>query len=232
MLPASLRALLKALLLSLALHGVLLAWFGPWETPSLPVPAILQAQLRAGTSVPRPGPIAQPQQQRSVQAPRVHSRQQASAASSKRLELAPRTAPSAERPVLPFRAPASGEAEEAVPGATVASGSPPDPAPPATVGDPDVLREFRMALARAARAARHYPAMARERGQEGVVRLRLSWRQGMASPRISLQQGSGHPLLDEAAQEMLRQALAATPLPRELPAFDFVLPVEFSLGPS
>lgn len=89
-----------------------------------------------------------------------------------------------------------------------------------------------MALARAARAARHYPAMARERGQEGVVRLRLSWRQGMASPRISLQQGSGHPLLDEAAQEMLRQALAATPPPRELPAFDFVLPVEFSLGSS
>lgn len=230
MLPASLRALLKALLLSLMLHGLLLTWLAPREMPSLPAPGILQARLRAGPPVQQPGPIARPQ--RSEQAPRRASGQQASPASRGRSALAPRVSPNAELPGLASLAPASGEVGAVAPGAAVASDAAPDPAPAATVGDPDALREFRMALARAARAARHYPAMARERGQEGVVRLRLSWRQGMASPRISLQQGSGHPLLDEAAQEMLRQALAATPLPRELPAFDFVLPVEFSLGPS
>lgn len=230
MLPASLRALLKALLLSLMLHGLLLTWLAPREMPSLLAPGILQARLRAGPPVQQPGPIARPQ--RSEQAPRRASGQQASPASRGRSALAPRVSPNAELPGLASLAPASGEVGAVAPGAAVASDAAPDPAPAATVGDPDALREFRMALARAARAARHYPAMARERGQEGVVRLRLSWRQGMASPRISLQQGSGHPLLDEAAQEMLRQALAATPLPRELPAFDFVLPVEFSLGPS
>lgn len=230
MLPASLRALLKALLLSLMLHGLLLTWLAPREMPSLLAPGILQARLRAGPTVQQPGPVARPQ--RSEQAPRRASGQQASPASRGRSALAPRVSPNAELPGLASLAPASGEVGAVAPGAAVASDAAPDPAPAATVGDPDALREFRMALARAARAARHYPAMARERGQEGVVRLRLSWRQGMASPRISLQQGSGHPLLDEAAQEMLRQALAATPLPRELPAFDFVLPVEFSLGPS
>ncbi len=230
MLPASLRALLKALLLSLMLHGLLLTWLAPREMPSLLAPGILQARLRAGPPVQQPGPIARPQ--RSEQAPRRASGQQASPASRGRSALAPRVSPNAELPGLASLAPTSGEVGAVAPGAAVASDAAPDPAPAATVGDPDALREFRMALARAARAARHYPAMARERGQEGVVRLRLSWRQGMASPRISLQQGSGHPLLDEAAQEMLRQALAATPLPRELPAFDFVLPVEFSLGPS
>lgn len=230
MLPASLRALLKALLLSLMLHGLLLTWLAPREMPSLPVPGILQARLRAGPTVQQPGPVARPQ--RSEQSPRRASGQQASPASRGRSALAPRVSPNAELPGLASLAPASGEVGAVAPGAAVASDAAPDPAPAAAVGDPDALREFRMALARAARAARHYPAMARERGQEGVVRLRLSWRQGMASPRISLQQGSGHPLLDEAAQEMLRQALAATPLPRELPAFDFVLPVEFSLGPS
>ena len=230
MLPASLRALLKALLLSLMLHGLLLTWLAPREMPSLLAPGILQAHLRAGPPVQQPGPIARPQ--RSEQAPRRASGQQASPASRGRSALAPRVSPNAELPGPASLAPASGEVGAVAPGAAVASDAAPDPAPAATVGDPDALREFRMALARAARAARHYPAMARERGQEGVVRLRLSWRQGMASPRISLQQGSGHPLLDEAAQEMLRQALAATPLPRELPAFDFVLPVEFSLGPS
>lgn len=230
MLPASLRALLKALLLSLMLHGLLLTWLAPREMPSLLAPGILQARLRAGPPVQQPGPIARPQ--RSEQAPRRASGQQASPAARGRSALAPRVSPNAELPGLVSRAPASGEVGAVAPGAALASDAAPDPAPAATVGDPDALREFRMALARAARAARHYPAMARERGQEGVVRLRLSWRQGMASPRISLQQGSGHPLLDEAAQEMLRQALAATPPPRELPAFDFVLPVEFSLGPS
>lgn len=230
MLPASLRALLKALLLSLMLHGLLLTWLAPREMPSLLAPGILQARLRADPPVQQPGPVARPQ--RSEQAPRRASGQQVSPASRGRSALAPRVSPNAELPGLASLAPASGEVGAVAPGAAVASDAAPDPAPAAAVGDPDALREFRMALARAARAARHYPAMARERGQEGVVRLRLSWRQGMASPRISLQQGSGHPLLDEAAQEMLRQALAATPLPRELPAFDFVLPVEFSLGPS
>lgn len=237
MLSASLRALLKALLFSLILHGVLLTWLVPWEPPFLrPVPGILHARLQPGKSgsPAQPAPVAQPQPrpQASTQAPPRMIKQAPSPVSGELPESIPNAVSDAKPSGLLSRGPKSGVLEATAPEVSTASGAQADPLPPGRGGDPDALREFRMALARAARAARHYPATAREQGLEGVVRLRLSWRQGLPMPLVSLQQGSGHLLLDEAALEMLRQALAATPVPRELPAFDLVLPVEFSLGPS
>lgn len=97
---------------------------------------------------------------------------------------------------------------------------------------PDALRDYRLALARAAKPFRRYPALARERGWEGIVRVELSWRAGVPGALVSMAESCGHGMLDEQAVEMLRRAAAQTPLPASLQghSFSMVLPVEFSLN--
>jgi protein TonB len=95
----------------------------------------------------------------------------------------------------------------------------------------DALRDYRFALARAAQAYKRYPTLARERGQEGTAQVRLIWKRGVV--QFVLQKTSGHPLLDEAALTMLRQAISHTPLPKTLQdtPFSLDLPIEYSLNP-
>lgn len=97
--------------------------------------------------------------------------------------------------------------------------------------DADALREFRMTLARAAKGFRRYPALARERNWEGVVRVQLEWGRGNGGAQVKVVEGSGYPLLDEQALAMLQQAVRRTPLPEGLQgrSFELILPVEFSL---
>lgn len=99
------------------------------------------------------------------------------------------------------------------------------------MGWQDALRDYRIALGRAAGYHRRYPALARERGQEGTVRVKMQWLAHLAQPRVTLEAGSGHALLDEQALTMLSLAVAQTPVPEVLRqrSFGMVLPVEFSL---
>ncbi|MEF8702530.1 MAG: TonB family protein [Candidatus Accumulibacter sp. UW26] len=95
---------------------------------------------------------------------------------------------------------------------------------------PDALRQYRMALAVAARRFKRYPPLARERGWEGRVEVAVSisaWH----GPRLSLVHSSGHVLLDEQAVSMIEQASMATTLPAALQGIDFrlLLPIEFTL---
>ncbi|MGB4467773.1 MAG: energy transducer TonB [Azovibrio sp.] len=103
-----------------------------------------------------------------------------------------------------------------------------DPAPGV---DENALRQYRIALAQAAREFRRYPALARERGWEGVVRVRLQWPRGGGECVVEVLKGSGHSLLDEQAVLMLEQAARRSPLPESLrgQSFELILPVEFSL---
>lgn len=104
-------------------------------------------------------------------------------------------------------------------------------APVAVPMDADALREYRMALARAAREFRRYPALARERQWEGVAKVQLRWPKGPGEVQVRLMEGSGHAILDEQAVTMLQQAVRRTPMPEALRSqrLEMVLPVEFSL---
>lgn len=95
----------------------------------------------------------------------------------------------------------------------------------------DDLRQYRLALAIAARRFRQYPALARERGWEGTVALALSIRSHFSEPEIILVRSSGHAVLDRQAQEMMVRAARTTELPEGLKGQDLqiVLPVQFSL---
>lgn len=95
----------------------------------------------------------------------------------------------------------------------------------------DGLREYRLNLGREARRYKRYPALARERGQEGVVVLVISTTAGVAMPQVSLSRSSGHALLDNQALEMAILAVRFANLPQSLHGRDFALdlPVRFLL---
>ncbi len=95
----------------------------------------------------------------------------------------------------------------------------------------DDLRQYRVALAIAARRFKRYPLVARERGWEGRVEVAVNVSAWQPNPRLSLIRSSGRALLDEQALSMIEQAAAATTLPESLRGRDFrvLLPIEFTL---
>lgn len=95
----------------------------------------------------------------------------------------------------------------------------------------DGLRAYRVSLAIAARRFKRYPALARERGWEGTTEVALLVSSRFPAPEVILLRSSGHPVLDRQAQEMMTQAAQATVLPESLRGRDLriVLPVKFSL---
>lgn len=97
--------------------------------------------------------------------------------------------------------------------------------------DPEGLRHYRLALAREVRRYKRYPVQAIEAGWVGTVELRVSVRSGGIAQTAELAKASGHPVLDEAALEMVRRALPATAIPPALQGQTFAigLPVVFEL---
>jgi len=95
----------------------------------------------------------------------------------------------------------------------------------------DGLREYRVSLAIAARRFKRYPALARERGWEGTTEVALLVSARLPVLEVILLRSSGYPVLDRQAQEMMTQAAQATVLPESLRGRDLriVLPVKFSL---
>ena len=95
----------------------------------------------------------------------------------------------------------------------------------------DSLRQYRIALAGVALRFRHYPALARSRGWEGVVEVTVVINAATPVPNLKLEKSSGYPLLDEQAMEMLGVAIARVPLPEDLRGKDLqvAMPIRFSL---
>ena len=97
--------------------------------------------------------------------------------------------------------------------------------------DAEGLRGYRIELARVARAYRRYPRQAEDAGWQGTAEVRVTVLEGGIAQEPKLLHSSGHPVLDEAALAMLRQALPQTPVPPVLRqrAFALDLPVVFEL---
>ena len=93
------------------------------------------------------------------------------------------------------------------------------------------IQQYRISLAKAARRFKRYPALAKERGWEGVVEIELRTSSLLQSPEIDLLRTSGYLLLDTQALEMVTRAVRVTPIPEGLSGSDFsiLLPIRFSL---
>ncbi|MBI2392795.1 MAG: energy transducer TonB [Deltaproteobacteria bacterium] len=103
-------------------------------------------------------------------------------------------------------------------------------APVDAAGHPD-LRAFGVSLAKRIATKRSYPALSREREEEGSVAVRVPIAaDGSLLPGVLLVKSSGFALLDAAALQMVR---AAQPFDRLPPAYAtgavFIVPVKFEL---
>jgi protein TonB len=97
--------------------------------------------------------------------------------------------------------------------------------------DADDLRAYRMSLALQSRSYWIYPAAAQQAGEGGTVEVRVAF-SSKGIGWVSLERSSGHRLLDDAAQQMLRAALVSAKQPEALrgKSFSLVMPVVFEPG--
>lgn len=100
----------------------------------------------------------------------------------------------------------------------------PVPEPTREVLSAEGLRQYSISLAREARRHRQYPALARARGWEGTVELRIEISPGVR-PAVELTRSSGYEVLDAQALEMMGRAVLATVLPSSLQGRRFTVPV-------
>lgn len=224
--------LLHALLLSLAIHAVLLlavvsALPERLDAPAVTIKAVLRTEANRVAAPVAVAPAPKP------------------AGAPLRAPAAVRSKPNARPPVIDGPSimasppPAPGVPAEPVNAPPLVADSragsigAQNPAPelPRDAVNADGLREYRVSLAIAARRFKRYPALARERGWEGTAEIALLVSGRLPAPEVILLRSSGHSVLDRQAQEMMTQAAQATVLPESLRGRDLriVLPVKFSL---
>lgn len=96
----------------------------------------------------------------------------------------------------------------------------------------DMEREYRMSLARAAREFPYYPAASMAKGQQGIVRMSISYWSRLGVPKVALEQSSGYGELDQEALKTVALALGKVPLPAGIQGINFRMPyaVEYRLA--
>jgi periplasmic protein TonB len=93
------------------------------------------------------------------------------------------------------------------------------------------LQQYRMGLMAFARQFKRYPVQAMERGWEGRVEIRITVRPTGAIESARVKTPSGYRILDDQALDMVKRALARTPVPPALLGREFSvdIPVIFEL---
>jgi protein TonB len=210
------RTLHRAILLSLALHGMVL--FG-WsveritarrEAPSPP----LEARLVEPPAPPAAPPPSPP--------PKAEPAKPATPPAVKKASPRPKPPPVATKPAPEPAPPAPPEVaaeREPLPAPPAVAKIETAPAAPAAPGAEQLeamtREQYRLAVIDAARRHNRYPPLARENNWEGEVRVRLDIG---ADGRVNLavEKSSGHPVLDRQAVDMFRRAQAQVAMPPSL----------------
>lgn len=215
---------LRAIILSLALHALVLGALAPLiadGSASVAPADILHAVLRSAPKAVSTAAV--------LPAPTFDK------TSHRQMAIAP--IESVARAVLPTLA-FSETSVPAVAGGESVQRAMPEPATialavPAEAHGPNAagLRQYRLALAGEARRFRRYPDVARDEGITGTAEVRVTVTAAGAARHAELARSSGHAVLDAAALDMLRQATARALLPESLRGQDFavLLPVVFEV---
>jgi protein TonB len=221
----------QALLLSAVVHACALVLFPPLRIgaprlPDLPTLEVLlprpAAALPALAAEPQPEPVrteAPPQAKPEASRPKARSRP--TPVISRPEAANPVDTPVAAAPPAE-PAPATAPAVQEAPAEAVLAAAEAEPT--------DVLFGYGRLLEQALESNQQYPRLARQRGWQGLVKMRVQFLPGGQIGQISIVRSSGFAMLDETAVAMLRSA-ALPPVPDGLRRREFLLdvPVEFRL---
>jgi protein TonB len=202
----------------IAMHAVILGLIliAPHTPPAPVLPGPIHVRLieiaaeaPAPVTAPPPPVVAPSRPPRPARAP------------SPPVAVAPPSAPlPAADPVL---APLA--AEPVAPPTAAAAPAPPQPAPPPP---PAVQPRFDAAYLDNPRPP--YPGVSRRMGEEGEVRLRVRVNPAGLAQQVDIQQGSGYPRLDQAAQDTVRQWRFVPARQGDQPVAAWVIvPIQFTL---
>jgi periplasmic protein TonB len=217
------RALLACVAASIILHATVLIAFPELRGRAAPSPRVLTALL-APVAPREAAPAAEKQSTRAQPRPQP----------TPRPAPRPEAARSAPEPVTPSEAvheasPPAAQLAEAAPAATaVPNEAPPQPAP---AWDGATLQQYRTGLIAFARQFKRYPTQAMERGWEGRVEIRITVKPTGTIESARVKTPSGYQILDDQALDMVKRALARTPMPPALVGREFSvdIPVIFEL---
>jgi periplasmic protein TonB len=225
------RALLACVAASIALHAAVLFAFPELRRSAPAVPPVLTATLLPPAAEP-----AAAERPVTTEPPRRKPRPQPPVARPEpRPEIArpvpqpvPETEAVAQAPEQPAREVAQAPAA-AAPSPNLAQAA--APAPSAQVWDGQTLQQYRLGLMAFAKQFKRYPVQAMERGWEGRVEIRITVRSTGAIESARVKTPSGYRILDDQALDMVKRALARTPVPPALLGREFSvdIPVIFEL---
>lgn len=228
----------QALAITLGLHLLPLLLLVHWVTtpPPLPPP---EDDVRI--SLRLLAPAAPPQPVEEVQSDRPSQAQQPHAAEATKRPPPPLTAARegtlaagdgnslAPQPHLRLALPVPTTDSSPAPASITAAPPTPD-APPAEQQAGATSDQWEARLMARLERFRYYPAAARSRRQQGTSWVRASIDREGRLRALALEQGSGQPMLDDAALQTFRRAQPLPRIPDELPApQELVVPVEFYL---
>ncbi|MBI2753520.1 MAG: energy transducer TonB [Betaproteobacteria bacterium] len=242
------RAIRIALLVSIALHALLLFAFPGFresqqrskarepfiarliepriETIAAPVVAVPETRNPGHTPATKPSPRA-----RAVPGPTPLPSTAQIASSAPELPKA-EPAPAAPAAALPAAAPPAPATVAALAAPASPSGGASRPAPaPEDALDAGTLAQYRLAIISAARRYKRYPRAALDNDWQGRVEVRMTIGPGGSIAALSVRSSTGHPVLDQQALEMIERAKATAQIPQALQGREFVvdIPVIFSL---
>lgn len=235
------RAIGIALLLSIALHGLLLfALAGLREAQQSR--SLAREPIAARLLRPRIEPVTPSVPQLAPQEPRKPVR-------PPEPKPAPKAGHAAEP--APTQPPQTASAESAAPVIAMAPAVSAPPASPAAAVAPapvaraetgpaasasnaldaGTLAQYRLAIISAAKLYKRYPRAALDNNWQGKVEIRMAIGANGAIAGLSVRTSAGHAVLDQQALEMIERAKAMSPIPPALRGREFVvdIPVIFSL---
>lgn len=237
------RTFLWCLLVSIALHALVLIGLSQRDAPAPPVKAllVLTARLAPVAGAPRAQPPASkpvappPSPPKSVPEPRAAQTTPAPSAAKKAPTEALKPAPVETAPADP--AATSSSAPSAAPGQARPAPQPPvgatteASARPGSEADRGTLEQYRLALIVATRRYKRYPAIAMEKGWQGRVDVRIEIGANGMLASASIKRSSGHEILDNQALDMLKKGKTTVQIPTSLRgrAFSIDVPVIFNL---
>lgn len=217
------RALLACIGASIALHAGVLIAFPQLRSRPANAPIVLTATL-----MPAREATPAPERQARVEPPRPRPKPHPLVRPEPKPEIA-RSAP------VPEPVPEASSTPE-TPAPQIASVAPPAPAnaepgAPVVAWDGATLQQYRTGLIAFAKQYKRYPVQAMERGWEGRVEVRITVLPTGAIDSARVKTPSGYRILDDQALDMVRRALARSPVPPALVGREFSIdiPVIFEL---